>query len=41
MGLFYPTLLIPDLYPPPPRSWLVILVQVITFSVKVVLNYFP
>ncbi|KAA3454516.1 Actin-related protein 9 [Gossypium australe] len=21
MGLFYPTLLIPDLYPPPPRSW--------------------
>ncbi|GAV82380.1 Actin domain-containing protein [Cephalotus follicularis] len=21
MGLFYPTLLIPDVYPPPPRSW--------------------
>ncbi|CAI9277737.1 unnamed protein product [Lactuca saligna] len=21
MGLFYPTLLVPDVYPPPPRSW--------------------
>lgn len=21
MGLFYPTLLVPDIYPPPPRSW--------------------
>lgn len=23
MGLFYPTLLTPDVYPPPPRTWLV------------------
>ncbi|KAM3326708.1 actin-related protein 9 isoform X3 [Capsicum chacoense] len=22
MGLFYPTLLVPDVYPPPPRTWL-------------------
>lgn len=21
MGLFYPMLLVPDVYPPPPRSW--------------------
>lgn len=23
MGLFYPKLLVPDVYPPPPRTWLV------------------
>lgn len=28
MGLFYPMLLVPDVYPPPPQTWLVLAVLV-------------
>lgn len=34
MGLFYPMLLVPDVYPPPPRSWLVLLIKCNWFAHK-------
>ena len=35
MGLFYPTLLVPDVYPPPPRSWWVLTLTFCVFCNKI------